>query len=262
MYIDDLALVHRLVPFLRIFLRRVHEEAGRDRLAHLGEVLPTRGDLQLVPIHDGKQLLAHVLRAAHGARLDEVLKAPRVGELGVRPRLVDGEIGDVVALGLEELRPLRVRLRLLLLRPIPDVLHREHRDDREHLVGAAEVDRLDEDLRERRLEGELGHAPAEACEEPFVVKRGEGVERLHRRDESLHGRRVHEVEVEQIVHAHRLHLEHRVPQVGPLDLGHRGGQHLVLVRRLRVQAVALAWPRASGTAGPLPRACLRDGDDD
>ena len=77
----------------------------------------------------------------------------------------------MVALGLEELGALLVRLRLLLLGAVPDVLHREHRDDGEHLVGAAELDRLDEDLGERRLERELGHAAAEQREQPLLVER-------------------------------------------------------------------------------------------
>ena len=37
--VDDLPLVHGLVPLLRVLLGRVHEEARADRLAHLSEVL-------------------------------------------------------------------------------------------------------------------------------------------------------------------------------------------------------------------------------
>mmetsp|Transcript_2909 Transcript_2909/g.8721 ORF Transcript_2909/g.8721 Transcript_2909/m.8721 type:complete len:305 (-) Transcript_2909:913-1827(-) len=240
----------------------MHEEARRDRLAHLGVVLAARGDLELVTVHDRQQLLAHVLRAAHRARLDEVFKAPRVGELGVRPRLVDGEVGHVVALGLEELGALRVCLRLLLLGAVPDVLDGEHRDDGEDLVGRAHVDRGDQDLGEGRLERELGHAAAEAREEAFVVERRERVEALHGGDERLHRRRVHKVKVEQVVDAHRLHLQHGVAQIGALDLGHGRGQHLVLVRRLGVEPVALARAGASRAAGALPRGRLRDGHHD
>lgn len=85
--VDYLSVVHRLVALLRVLLRRVHEEARRDRLAHLRVVLAARAHLELVTVHDGKQLFAHVLRPPHRAGLDEVLEAPGIGELGVGPRL-------------------------------------------------------------------------------------------------------------------------------------------------------------------------------
>ena len=37
--VHDLPLVHGLVALLRVLLGRMHEEAGADGLAHLGEVL-------------------------------------------------------------------------------------------------------------------------------------------------------------------------------------------------------------------------------
>mmetsp|Transcript_34510 Transcript_34510/g.90808 ORF Transcript_34510/g.90808 Transcript_34510/m.90808 type:complete len:344 (-) Transcript_34510:93-1124(-) len=208
--VDDLALIHRLVALLRVLLGRVHEEAATDRAAYLREVPSTADELELVTVHDRQQLLAHVLRAAHRACLDEVFEAPRVGELGCRPRLVHGEIGEVVALWLEEFGALLVGLRLLLLRAVPDVLHGEHGGDGEHLVRAAEVDRLDQDLRERGLHRELSHPPAEECEKALLVQSSEGEERLHRRDERLHGRGVHKVKVHEVVDAHGLHREHGV----------------------------------------------------
>mmetsp|Transcript_27535 Transcript_27535/g.59266 ORF Transcript_27535/g.59266 Transcript_27535/m.59266 type:complete len:276 (+) Transcript_27535:374-1201(+) len=221
--VDDLALVHCLVALLRILLRRVHEVARGDGLAHLRVVLARRDDLQLVAVHDSEQLLAHVLRLPHRPRLDEVLEAPRVGELGVRPGLIDGEVGQVVALGLEELCALGVGLCLLLLGPVPDILDGEHRDERENLLRASKLDRLDEHLRHLRcLQRELGHTPTEAREEAFLVERVQREEALHGHHERLHGRRVHEVKVQQVVDAHRLHLQHGIAQVGALDLRYRG----------------------------------------
>ena len=58
--------------------------------SYLCEVLARRDDVELVAVHDCEQLLAHILRTPHRASLDEVLEAPRVGELGVGPRLADG----------------------------------------------------------------------------------------------------------------------------------------------------------------------------
>ena len=143
---------------------RVRARVARVRV---GARVRAGGAVELVPVHDSEQLLAHVLRAPHRARLDEVLEAPRVGELGVGPRLVDGEAGEVVALRLEELGALRVGLGLLLLGAVEDVLHVEHGHEGEDLVGAAEVDALDEHLGERRLHRELGHPPAEAREQTW-----------------------------------------------------------------------------------------------
>lgn len=53
------------------------------------------------------------------------------------------------------------------------------------------------------------------------------VELLHGRDQRLHGRNVHKVEGQLVVDAHRLQTQHHARRVGPLDLGHVGGQHLV-----------------------------------
>ena len=75
-------LLHQaLVPLLRVLPRRVEEEAGADGLLDLDVVAPRGDEVELVAVHDGHELLAHVLRAPHGPRLDEVLEAPGVGEL-------------------------------------------------------------------------------------------------------------------------------------------------------------------------------------
>ena len=76
----------------------------------------------------------------------------------------------------------------------------------------------------------------------------------------LHRRRVHEVEGEQVVDAHGLERQDRAGQVGALDLGHGGRQHLVLVGALRVQAVALAGARAARPARTLLSLRLRSND--
>lgn len=68
-----------------------------------------------VPVHDAQHLLADVLRSPERASLDEVLVAPRVRELVVLPRVVDGQQGEMVALGLMELGLLLVRQGLLVL---------------------------------------------------------------------------------------------------------------------------------------------------
>ena len=82
----------------------------------------------------------------------------------------------MVALGRVEPRLFRVGGGLLLARAVEDVLRGQHRDDRQHLLGAAQVDRGDERLGQRGVERELGHLAAEARQQPLVVERAEVVE--------------------------------------------------------------------------------------
>lgn len=52
----------------------------------------------------------------------------------------------------------------------------------------------------------ITYPPSKSCEQSLGVERGERVQLLQRHDERLHRRRVHEVEVEQVVDAHGLQL--------------------------------------------------------
>jgi len=95
---DLLVVSDRSVAFSGVFLAAVVEEASSDRLPDLREVFALdvgggRHDGQLEPFHDHEQLLADVLGALDGARLDEVLVAPGVLVAVCLPRLVDGEEG-------------------------------------------------------------------------------------------------------------------------------------------------------------------------
>jgi len=76
------------------------------------------------PVHNSNQLLPDILCSSHGSGLQEVLEAPRVGELGVLPSLVDGEQSDVVSVRVIELGLLQVRLGSLLFGPVEGILHR------------------------------------------------------------------------------------------------------------------------------------------
>ena len=48
-----------------------------------------------------------------------------------------------------------------------------------------------------------------------------------------------------------LQRQHSGGQVGSLDLGHVGGQHLVPVGSLGVESVTLPWTGSAGSPGPL-----------
>lgn len=70
---------------------------------------------------------------------------------------------------------------------------------------------------------------------------------------------VHEVKMHQVINAQLLQLQHHRAQVGPQDFRVRVLLHLRRVRFLRVQAEALARPRAPGSTRPLLSAGLGDG---
>mmetsp|Transcript_56637 Transcript_56637/g.123121 ORF Transcript_56637/g.123121 Transcript_56637/m.123121 type:complete len:454 (-) Transcript_56637:502-1863(-) len=261
-YVHGLAIAQRLVSLLCILFASVHEVPRGDAFANPVVVATARRDLQLVTVEDGEELLADVLCPLQRTRMHKVLETPGVGVFVVLPALVDGEEAEVVALGLVELALLLVGLGLLLLGPVEDVLHAQHADDGEHLVAAAKVHRGEEDLGQLRLQRELGHLPPQLGQQPLLVQRPQRIQRLHRHDQRLDGRGVHKVKVDDVVDAHGLEREHRVAEVGPLDLRHRRRQHLVAERRLRVQPIALAGSRAAGASHALSGRRLRHGGDD
>ena len=79
------------------------------------------------------------------------------------------------------------------------------------------------------------YSSPEPGEQTFIVERTERVQLLHGGDQGLHGRGVHKVEGQQVVNPHGLQRQDGAGQIGPLDLGQGGGQHLVTVGSLRVQ---------------------------
>ena len=61
----------------------------------------------------------------------------------------------------------------------------------------------------------------------------------------LHGWGIHEVKGDEVVDAHGLEGEDGGGQVGALDLRDGRGEHLVTIRSLGVETVALAGSRAT-----------------
>lgn len=96
-----------------------------------------------------------------------------------------------------------------------------------------------------------------------VVQGSEDPELVHGVEHVVLRGRVHEVELQQVLHAQGLEQQHHVGQVGPLYLGHGGGQQLILVSTLRVEpareepVTRLHLPRASLPASHV-LATLRD----
>mmetsp|Transcript_76646 Transcript_76646/g.228452 ORF Transcript_76646/g.228452 Transcript_76646/m.228452 type:complete len:211 (+) Transcript_76646:275-907(+) len=193
MDVDLLVVCQGPVPLLRVPSASIPKVARSNALADAVVVVATRQDLKLVTVHERDQLLPDVLRAAQGPGLDEVLITPGVGETVVRPGLVDLQERAVVSLRLVEARLLLIGHRLLVLRPVEDILDRQHGDNGHDLVATPQVDGCQEHLRELGLHGELGHLPPQPRQKPFVVQGAQCPERLHGVDHGLHWWGVHEV---------------------------------------------------------------------
>lgn len=173
------------------------------------------------------------------------LEAPRSTKLASLPPVVHRQQRQMISLGLMELRLLRIRLSLLVLRSVEHVLHRQHGDDRQDLLRASKVDRSDEHLGHGRIDREVGHLPSESSEESFVVERSESEEVLQGGDEGLGGRRIHEVEGDEVVDSHGFEGEDGRGEVGSLNFGDGVGKHLVSEGDLGVESVGFSGSSSS-----------------
>ena len=144
-----------------------------------------------------------------------------------------------------------------LLRPVEDLRADPHCGDREHPVGDPVPLGHDEHLTQLRVHRELGHASPQLRELAAVVQGAQRVEHLERANERLGGRRVHKVEVNEVVDPERFEHQHDGAQIRALDLRDRVVLELVEVRPLGVQSEALARRDAAGAAGALVGTRLR-----
>mmetsp|Transcript_5353 Transcript_5353/g.18121 ORF Transcript_5353/g.18121 Transcript_5353/m.18121 type:complete len:398 (-) Transcript_5353:100-1293(-) len=258
-----LVVLDREVVARALQVRHLHEEAREHRLADLHVVLLVVKvvglELEAKAVHDAHQLGPHRVGRLHGAAVEEVVVAPGRGLLVVLPGVVHVEQGEVVPVHVVEARLGVVRRLLGLARAHEGVRPREHGHDGEHLVGAAQLGAVQEHLGHLRVHGELGHHGAELREVAVVVQGPERVPGLERAHQRLRGRRVHEVEVHEVVDAELLELEHHGGEVGAQDLGVSLVDELLLEGPLRVEAEALAGARAARAARALVRGGLGDG---
>lgn len=94
------------------------------------------------------------------------------------------------------------------------------------------------EYREREREATHQHLRGRASSQGHhtcVVQGPKDPELIHGVEHVVFWGWVHEVELQQVLHPKGLEQQHHVGQVGPLDLGHRGGQEFILVGTLRVQ---------------------------
>ena len=262
-YVHRLLMLGRLVGAGLAQLARVVEEAGGDRLADGDRVVDARDELDLDAFEQVEQLIADVAGPLHRPMLNEVLVAPLNGEVGLLPLAVHVEEREMVARRIEEVLSRRIRVYDLVLGPIEDgVVDGEHGRNAEYLLGAFVPLRGEYHLGEHRIDGKLGHAAAELGQLGLVVERAEGVQLLESDDERLVRRRIHVVEVNEVVDAQALEQQHHVAQIGALYLGYRVVVELLLVRVECVQAEAFARCDATRSTGSLIGRRLRYGRDD
>lgn len=69
-----------------------------------------------------------------------------------------------------------------------------------------------------------------------VVQGPEDPELVHGVEHVVLWGRVHEVELQQVLHSQGLEQQYHIGKVGPLDLRHSGGQQLILVSALCVES--------------------------
>mmetsp|Transcript_29417 Transcript_29417/g.79078 ORF Transcript_29417/g.79078 Transcript_29417/m.79078 type:complete len:265 (-) Transcript_29417:919-1713(-) len=225
----------------------VVEVAGEHGFAQRVPYFPLR---LCVKVHLGAlaeldKLVVDVARTLHGANLDEIVVAPLRGVVGLHPRLVDVEHGGVVASRPVESDACVIRVHSSVLGPVEDgVADGEHGAHAQHLASDAHLACGKQGLGHLRVEGELGHLPAELGELALVVECAQGVELFEGADERLSGGGVHEVEVEEVVDTEALEEKDHVPQVGALDLGDHIVLELVRVGPLGVEAEAFARSHA------------------
>ena len=123
----------------------------------------------------------------------------------------------MVPIGMGELGSLGVCLRGLIFRAVERTLDREHRSHSQDLFGATQIGGDNEGLGEGGVKGELRHLSAQASQQSVIIKCVVSIEVLQRPYQGLGGRRVHEVEAQQVVDAHGLELQYDRSQVGSLN---------------------------------------------
>ena len=109
----------------------------------------------------------------------------------------------MVRFGHLELLTGRVRVFLAPFGPEKDGRHRQHRHDDEAVGAAFHVHRGDQHFGKGRIERELDHLAAERRQRPRVLQRPQGPQLEHGIQHVLLRRRIHKVELKQILDAER-----------------------------------------------------------
>ena len=140
---DFFVVLHSQVPLPALADGDLHEKA-RDEASPDGGVVGGRahvwrGQVEVEPLHDPRELGPDVVCRPEGAGVEKVVKGPVLGCARVPPRVVHVEQREVVALGVCKERVGGVGLALGRLWAGKDPGDREAGHNGEHLVRAPEL---------------------------------------------------------------------------------------------------------------------------
>mmetsp|Transcript_34640 Transcript_34640/g.59687 ORF Transcript_34640/g.59687 Transcript_34640/m.59687 type:complete len:381 (-) Transcript_34640:1079-2221(-) len=259
---DHLVVLHRQVVALLLQVSHLHEQARSQAAANVrvvvraAEVRAHQRQLEL--LHDALQLVAHVLHANNGAVVDEIVPAPVLALSVLHERVVSVEHRQVVAIHVGELSLGLVSGLGCFLGAHEDVRHTQQRHDAEHLVAALVVRGDQEHLGLLGLQRHLAHHVTQRGHRTLVVQGAQIVQLLQGTHHRFRRRRIHKVEVHQVLDAQLQQGQHHRLHARPQDL--RVCLHLQLVGEgpLRVQTETLSGTGTTRTTRSLLRRSLRN----
>lgn len=139
MNIHLVIIYQRPVSSLRILFSRMEEEPWDNCFPDESTVPFTWGHFKSVSLKELNDLIADILCPLESSILNEVILAPPGRVILVLPSLVDCQHCQVVTFGVIELSFLLICQCFLFLRAIEDVWNRKHRDNRDYLLAAPEI---------------------------------------------------------------------------------------------------------------------------
>ena len=265
---NKLVVLDRLVHLAVAALAHgnLHEEASQKRAADVGVVvlvLERRADqVNVVRLHNTLELGPDVVGARQVAVREEMLVAPTLHVLAVGLGALVGVVGveqrQVVAVGVGKLHLHLVGTLARVVGAHPYRGDGEKGYDGEDLVRAVELGRRDKHNGKGGVERELGGHTTEARKLTIVVQAGEVVELLQGAHHGLGRRRVHEIEMYQVLDTKLLQLQNSVGQVRPENFRVSLLNKLLLESLLGVKTEAFTGPCTTGTTSSLLSRGLRN----
>jgi len=127
----------------------------------------------------------------------------------------------------------------------------EHGANSQSLIHTFVALRLDNCLSQHRVTGEFSHPSSELGQVTVVIQGSQSIQLFKGSDKRLWWRRVHEIEVNQIINTERLQHEDDRSQVGSLYFWNGGVIKLIRERPSRKQSETLAGRHSPSTTCSL-----------
>lgn len=163
---------------------------------------------------------------------------------------------QMVAIWVRKLVFFTVGLLLLIARPDEDARHIKHRDYRENFVYATVlVTCSQQHLREKRVKGHVRHLLSIRGQFSFVIKRADVVKLFKSTHERFRSRRIHVVEVHDVIDAQFLKRQDNRIQIRTLNFRVRVLDEVFGEGSLSEKSVAFAWFCSACTTRSLLGTC-------